>query len=62
MRLPGGRCLISPYGFPFPKYGFGHFARGGAHLVVTSGLGEHKIFFRIHNPMELVRIQLRAAR
>lgn len=54
----GQRCLLSPYGFPFPKYGYGHYETDGRHMIVTAGLGEHTIPFRIHNPMELAVIDI----
>ncbi len=55
----GNRVLVSPYGFPFPKYGYGHYDKDGRNLIVTSGLGEHVLPFRIHNPFEIVRLILR---
>jgi predicted MPP superfamily phosphohydrolase len=50
--------LISPYGFPFPAYGYGQYTRNGRTGIVTSGLGEHVIPVRIHNPFELVTVTL----
>ncbi len=58
MRLGGNRILVSPYGFPFPKFGYGKFENHGKCGIVTSGLGEHVLPFRIHNPKELVFIEL----
>ena len=58
MRLRGDQPLLSPYGFLRPEYGYGHFEKDGKHVIVSSGLGEHAIPFRIHNPMELVTIDL----
>ena len=58
MRLRGKQPLLSPYGFLLPKFGYGHFEKDGKHVIVSSGLGEHAIPFRIHNPMELVTIDL----
>ena len=58
MRLFGNRVLISPYGIPLPRYGYGAYEHGSQHMVVTSGLGEHTIPFRIHNPMEIVVIRV----
>ncbi len=60
MRLWKQQILISPYGFPLPKYGYGiyedHVAK--KHVIVSSGLGDHVIPFRIHNPEEIVVIDL----
>ena len=61
MRLRGKQPLLSPYGFLLPEYGYGHFEKDGKHVIVSSGLGEHAIPFRIHNPMELVTIDLTPA-
>ena len=61
MRLRGKQPLLSPYGFLLPEYGYGHFEKDGKHVIVSSGLGEHAIPFRIHNPMELVSIDLTPA-
>lgn len=62
MRLGGNRILVSPYGFPFPDYGYGLFQRGEQAMIVTSGLGEHTIPVRIHNPMEIVLIEVRPSK
>ena len=56
MRI-GRQSLLSPYGYPLPRYGYGHFEKDGRHLVITSGLGEHTIPFRIMNPMEAVLVE-----
>ena len=52
------RCLLSPYGFPFPKYGYGLYRKGEQAAVVTAGLGEHTIPLRVNNPFEIVMIRL----
>ena len=59
MRLFGNRVLVSPYGIPFPRYGYGKYTAGGKTVIVTSGLGEHTIPVRIHNPMEIAVIRVR---
>ncbi len=56
MRLWKNQVLVSPYGFPFPKYGYGKFEENGHVGIVTSGLGDHTMPVRIHNPMEYVVI------
>lgn len=53
-----GRALLNPYGFVFPRYGYGHFMADGRHLVVSSGLGDHNIPIRVFNPHEMVVIDL----
>lgn len=59
MRLWKNQVLVSAYGFPFPKYGYGEFEKYGHHGIVTSGLGDHVMPLRIHNPKEYVVIHLR---
>jgi predicted MPP superfamily phosphohydrolase len=63
LHFRNGRSLISPYGLPFPKYGYGLFSRGGQSGIVTSGLGEHTLPFRFtgNNPMEIVVISVQKA-
>lgn len=58
LRLPKGRTLLAPNGFPFPKYGYGKFTENGHTGIVTAGLGEHALPVRFtgNNPMEIVRI------
>lgn len=58
MRFGRHGVLVSPYGFPFPKYGYGLYQRGSSNAIVTSGLGEHVLPFRIHNPFEFVVIHV----
>lgn len=58
VRLSGNQVAASPYGFPMPAYGYGHFEEEGAHLIVSSGLGDHSVQRRFHNPMELVCIDV----
>ena len=61
MRLGDTKSLLSPYGYPLPKYGYGHFQKDDKHLIITSGLGEHTIPMRIHNPLEAVLITVTPA-
>lgn len=58
MRFGRHGILVSAYGFPFPKYGYGLYHREASYAVVTSGLGEHVLPFRIHNPFEFVVIRV----
>ncbi|MBQ0059899.1 MAG: metallophosphoesterase [Lachnospiraceae bacterium] len=69
MRLGGNRILVSPYGFPFPRYGYGRFDKDGLTstndtpvqqtMIVSAGLGEHRLPFRINNPTELIHIRIK---
>lgn len=62
MRFGKHGILVSSYGFPLPKYGYGLYHRGTSNAIVTSGLGEHVLPFRIHNPFEFVVIHVVPAR
>lgn len=53
MRLPFAGGVISPDYVLFPSYSYGRFQRGEKNLIVSSGLGEHTMPFRIFNPREL---------
>lgn len=55
--FPGGRGLFAPYVGWFPRYTRGVFAGDGTDVVLTAGLGNHKIP-RLNNPGELVLIRL----
>ncbi|MBQ6545988.1 MAG: metallophosphoesterase [Lachnospiraceae bacterium] len=52
----GRQVLISPYGFPFPKYGYGLYRKDSSTLIVSSGAGDHGIPLRICNPYEMIWI------
>ena len=60
VRSPfSGRALLSPYGYPFPKFGVG--MKELAHercIIASAGLGDHSIPIRIFNPRELVVIRI----
>lgn len=57
MRL-GKRAVISPDFQVFPKYGYGHFQEQEKHMLISGGLGEHTVPFRIFNPKELLCIDI----
>ena len=59
MRFGRHGVLASPYVCPLPRYGYGHYRLGDRHAIVSSGLGEHTIPFRINNPFEAVLIRVR---
>ena len=50
---------ISSQFIPFPRYCCGDFYRGDQCMVVSAGLGEHTIPLRIHNPRELIFLDLK---
>lgn len=58
IRTFRGNALMSPYGFPLPKYGYGIYNEHGSCGIVTSGLGDHIRAYRVNNPFELVRLEL----
>jgi hypothetical protein len=60
VRSPfSGKALLSPYGYPFPKFGVGRmdFAPDRC-IIASSGLGDHMVPLRIFNPRELVMIRV----
>lgn len=50
---------ISSQFIPFPRYCCGDFYKGSQCMVVSAGLGEHTVPLRIHNPRELVFIDMK---
>ena len=54
----GDHALLSPYGFPFPRFGYGQFMNRDQSLVVSGGAGDHSVPLRIANPREIVQIIL----
>lgn len=57
-RFSENRGLIAPNFRLFPAYCCGLFTRGEQHMVVSPGLGEHTIRFRVHDPRELIVLEL----
>lgn len=57
MRI-GKRPVISPDFQLFPKYGYGEHSFETQKLLISAGLGEHTIPFRIFNPKELLYIEI----
>ena len=57
-RFSENRGLIAPNFHLFPAYCCGLFAKGAQRMVVSPGLGEHTLKLRIHNPRELIVIEL----
>lgn len=58
MRLSEHVGLTCPQFLLFPPYCCGDFHQDGHHMVVSAGLGEHTIPVRIHNPRELLFLDL----
>ncbi len=56
IRLPKLRGLLSPYRQFFPKYDAGLFTKGKSTLVLSRGLGDSKMRFRLNNPPEVVTL------
>ncbi|MDO5424340.1 MAG: metallophosphoesterase [Eubacteriales bacterium] len=58
IRLPILGGVISPQMHLFPKYDRGKFRLGSSQMVVSAGLGDHDIKWRLLNPRELPVIRL----
>lgn len=58
LRLDEHHGLISPQFQIFPEFCCGDFHRGSRRMIVSAGLGEHTVPLRIHNPRELIFIDL----
>lgn len=58
LRLGEHHGLTCPQFLLFPPYCCGDFQKGRRHMVVSAGLGEHTIPVRIHNPRELLILDL----
>ena len=59
VRLGRHNGLLSPQLHPFPKFCCGDFHRKEQHMLVSAGAGEHTIPVRIHNPRELLMVDLK---
>lgn len=58
VRLPFIGGLISrDYRF-FPKYSYGEYEKNGKKMILSSGLGDHTIHFRLFNMPEIVVVTL----
>ena len=62
VRFGKNRGLLSPQLQPFPAFCCGDFHRGSQHMLVSAGAGEHTIPVRIHNPRELLIVDLKPCR
>ncbi len=58
LRTGRDRGLISPDPQILPANAHGCFSKDGKYAVVSAGLGEHTIPVRIHNPRELVVVNI----
>ena len=59
VRLSEHYGLSSPQYLLFPPFCCGDFHKGDQHMIVSAGLGEHTIPLRIHNPRELLVIDIK---
>lgn len=59
LRLSEHYGLTCPQFLLFPPFCCGDFHKGGSHMIVSAGLGEHTIPLRIHNPRELLIVELK---
>lgn len=59
VRLTRHRGVISPQFQLFPAFCCGDFHRGQQHMLVSAGIGEHTIPVRVHNPRELLVVDLK---
>lgn len=62
IRLPIIKGLVSREYKLFPKYSYGLYEKNNTKMIVSSGLGDHTIHFRLFNMPELVIIRLVPAR
>ena len=54
----GDKALMSPYGFPLPRYGYGRFDKKDQTLIVTAGGGNNYVKIRVNNPKEIVFLNI----
>ena len=59
VRIGRHNGMLSPQLHPFPKFCCGDFHRKEQHMLVSAGAGEHTIPVRIHNPRELLMVDLK---
>ena len=59
VRLTEHHGLSSPQYLLLPPFCCGDFHRGEQHMFVSAGMGEHTISLRIHNPRELLVIDIK---
>jgi len=59
VRLSEHHGLSSPQYLVLPPFCCGDFHKGNQHMFVSAGMGEHTIPLRIHNPRELLVIDVK---
>nr|WP_243097127.1 hypothetical protein [Ruminococcus sp. AF46-10NS] len=59
VRLSEHHGLSCPQYLVLPPFCCGDFHRGEQHMFVSAGMGEHTIPLRIHNPRELLVIDVK---
>lgn len=58
IRLPFVGGIVSRKYKLFPKYSYGEYEKNGKKMILTSGLGDHTIHFRLFNMPEIVVVKL----
>lgn len=58
IRIPFIGGIISRDFKIFPKYSYGEYEKNNTKMVVTGGLGDHTIHFRLFNTPEIVKITI----
>ncbi len=58
VRITEHQGLLSPQFEVFPAYSCGDFYHGSRALYVSAGLGEHTLPLRIHDPRELIFVDI----
>lgn len=58
VRLGRNRAVVGNDFTLFPQYGYGMYHKNNTTMIVSAGLGEHTLPVRIHNPRELVVIDI----
>lgn len=61
-RIPGGRGVITPQAFLFPKYSGEMTTEEGRTIIVSKGLGTHTINIRLFNSPEVVVVHLHSCK
>ena len=59
IRLPKLGGVVSPQWKLFPKYDAGLFRKGKSAMLVSRGIGDHIIRFRLSNPYELMIVDFK---
>ncbi len=58
VRLPFIGGIMSRDFTLFPKYSYGEYEKNNTKMILTGGLGDHSIHFRLFNTPEIVKIKI----